>query len=398
MNLKIKGLLIFLILLTPTFCFAKTIKVDRTYYDVNDVLELDGLKYYADTDELIIENGDFISIHSDNDLNIMVLGENNFHNDRSMSSCLKGKNVKIRGSGSLNLISNSGGISADNLEINDVNITFDTKTTSIILFGESSILKFDNTNITSKSNGEMIYTSGDVYLNNSLFNINYCSNFISNFNKIFLNESELTMYFNSKIDLDKIELTNSYLMFSNDNQNYHDDYLDDDLYLKSIIRKEEIIESEEDLSEEIFDDNESISNDNIEDIIFAESNIETINDNSSSFEIVPSEENNSLSDFDFNELQNNDLSNNNYNINKELLDNSNLIENNNISSELLDNNNLIENNNKNLEVSNDSNKNIVKNTKTISSNISNLNKYFSLFMYYIGGILFYLVTKRRIHG
>ena len=384
---KLKIIVSLLLFLTPTLCFAKTIKVDRTYYDVDDILELDGLKYDAINDELTIENGNFISIHSENDLNINVIGENNFNNDRSMSSCIKGKNIKISGDGILNLTSNSGGISANNLEVNDTNINFSVKTTAIILFGDNQNLIFNNSSIKSNSLNDNFYLNGNIKLNNTNIEIE-SGNLLNGNSIVYLDNSKGIIHLTKTFDLSKISLINNTLLFSIDSESYHEDYEELDNYLKIEIK------------EDLLDENNIESNSNMEtDSTSDSSNIDE-NNLEENGDLLVVDDSESLEEID--EIFEPSIEI--YNISNEIepeVKKSNEINNNNIVND----NNLIKEEDDNKkdnintkEVPHDILKKSNKSTKVVSNPINSFKKYFSLFISYISGIIIYLFTKRRVHG
>jgi len=352
-------------------CYAKSIKIDRTYYEVDDILELEGLTYNSLTDTVILNNYNGISIQSENDLNIILEGENTLNNDRSMSSCIKGKNITISGEGSISLISNSAGIYGENISINDTNINFNVKTVSIIINSEDSNNIINNSKIISNSEQEfLLISNGEINITKSNLEIT-CLNLINSLTPINIDNSEILLYINDILNIDNLNLVGVSLSYSSDNLNYHEEYLEDDKYIKLSILNDII-------SDEIIIDNE------IEDE--EENNNEVISE-----EIVTISEDNSII-----EVSDDVVIEKNQEVKEDLVIKDN------INKE--DVNNFIEDNYDNIkndnikEVINDNNKNINEISKISSNHINVFKKYLSLFISYIGGLLFFLVTKRRVHG
>ena len=248
-----------MLFLTPTICFAKTIKIDRTYYNVDDLLELPGLMYDASTDTVTLTNANLISIQTDNDLNVILNGENTINNDRSVSACIKGNHVKILGNGTLNLISASRGISANTLEIYNTTLFGDVFTSMFVLTGDNPFIKINNSNIVFKDNESSFFIfNGGVDINDSTIvvlktislgndtlkyiNINNSYLDIIESNHIFTGNSIINVDSNSKIfiysknEIDKNIFNGSNLKYlgSVDNENYHQDLNNDDKYLKIV--------------------------------------------------------------------------------------------------------------------------------------------------------------------
>ena len=255
-----KKIIISLILfLTPTICFAKTIKIDGTNYNVDDKLELNGLIYDSSNDTLILNNATLTGIYSDNDLKIIVNGENTINNNRSVSSCIKGNHVTIEGNGKLNLISKSKGVSANKLDINNTTIIGDVFTSMFVLTGDNPIMNISNSNIvfkdlesafyivngivnivdsnviTEKTINVMSDNTNFININNSTFDV-IETNYITSGDGLIKIDSNSKLFIYSLDGLDEKNIDGESIKYlgSNDNSNYHENITNDDKYLKII--------------------------------------------------------------------------------------------------------------------------------------------------------------------
>ena len=165
---KIKLIIGLMLFLTPTICFAKDIKIDLVNYSVDDVLELNGITYNANTDTVILNNANLISIQSDNNLNIIVNGDNTIDNHRTIAECIRGKIVNITGNGTLNLLCQARGITANKVNINNTTIFGDVGTSMFVLNGTNPSLSINNSNFVFKDGEISFYIlNGGVDINNS---------------------------------------------------------------------------------------------------------------------------------------------------------------------------------------------------------------------------------------
>ena len=256
---KIKLIISIMLFLTPTICFAKEIKINRVNYDVADVLELDGLIYNAESDTIILNNADIGVIQSENDLNIIVNGENTITNTMSVSECIKGKVVNITGSGKLNLISKSRGISANQLDINNTTIIGDVSTSMFFLTGDNTNLNIVNSSIVFKSNEAAFYivngsatiidsnviiektfkiTHNEVdFINiiNSTFDVIETKYFLAGVSKINVDSnSKVFIHCLNEFNENKLFGENIKYLGSVDNNFYHESITINDRYLKVI--------------------------------------------------------------------------------------------------------------------------------------------------------------------
>ena len=249
-----------MLFLTPTICFAKEIKIDRTSYNVDDVLELNGLIYDSKSDTITLNNANLISIQTNEDLKIIVNGENTLNNDRSVSSCIRGNHVTIEGNGILNLISNSKGISANKLDINNATIFGDVFTSMFVLTGNDPSMSINNSNVVFKDSEAAFYIlngsvnindsnviiektasiSGEslnsINLNNSTFDVIESTRFaFDNLGIINIDSnSKIFMYLKNGLDSKYFDGQDIKYLGSIDNINYHENIASGDLYLKVI--------------------------------------------------------------------------------------------------------------------------------------------------------------------
>lgn len=256
---KIKIILSLMFFLTPTVCFAKEIKIDNINYNVEDILELPGLKYNAKDDSIILNNANLISIQSNNDLNIILNGNNSINNNSSILSCIEGKHVTIEGSGTLNLIGNKSGITAKVLDINNTTLYGDVFTSMFILNGDNSSVNINNSNVIFKDNETAFYivdggvninesnviikrtinlgsdTIKYINLNNSNLDIVESDNLFTNLGVINIDSSS-KVFINCKngIDLKYFNGKNIKFFGSIDNNLYHENINIEDKYLKTI--------------------------------------------------------------------------------------------------------------------------------------------------------------------
>lgn len=279
---KIKIILSLMLFLTPTICFAKTIKIDRTYYNVDNVLELSGLLYDANNDTITLTNANLISIQTDNDLKIILNGENTINNDRSVSECIKGSHVTIEGNGTLNLISASRGVSANTIDINNTTIYGDVFTSMFVLTGNDTNMNIKNSNVIFKDNESAFYiinggvnidesniiikktislgsdTLKHININNSNLDVVECNNlFIENGIMNIDSNSKVFVYCKNGLDSSNFSGENIKYYGSIDNNNYHENIKNDDKYLKVMgdfnleSKLEEIETEKEKLQQEI---------------------------------------------------------------------------------------------------------------------------------------------------
>ena len=244
-----------LLFLTPTICFAKTIKINNINYNVDSVLELDGVKYDSLNDTITLNNANITNIQTDEDLKVILIGNNTITNNRTVSECIRGKHVQIEGNGTLNLICNSRGIYANTLEITNTTIYGDVLTSMFVITGTDTNMIINNSNVIFKSksigfnivDGDLLVKDSNVIISNiislggdTINNINIVnsnldiveSEMVLNNQKLYIdNDSKVFMYSKNGIKIDCLVNSISYLG-SSDNVNYHDGILTEDKYLK----------------------------------------------------------------------------------------------------------------------------------------------------------------------
>ncbi len=189
MNLKITLILIGTLFLIPNVCLAKKIEIDDFLYDVNDILNEDNFTYDSTTDTLILKNATLKSIKTDENLKLILEGENKIITETiAKDSIIVSKNLEISGDGSLKIINDtSSAIIANHIFLN--NVTLDLEAFSALKATTDIIV--DNTVLNINAN-EALSLNRNLILNNSKINILKTNSVIKGNNlNIFINSTSL---------------------------------------------------------------------------------------------------------------------------------------------------------------------------------------------------------------
>ena len=195
-------------------CFAKTITIDSVNYNVeaNNILKKDNFTYDPNQDLLTLYNDNLKTIHTTENLNIVLEGENTFIND-NIGTTIKAKNLEIKGKGNLKITSLGKGLEIAKFTLTNTNLSIDSQDVGIVASSYDVIINNSTLEINSCEDAFRIIEK-NLYLNNSKLKIN--SKFlIGDFGKdIYVNNSNLNLKLQYGIRSSLI-----YLLYVNGNSN-----------------------------------------------------------------------------------------------------------------------------------------------------------------------------------
>lgn len=217
-KLKIFYLISLFFLLSPTYCLAKSIRIDNISYNVEDILINDNYVYNAIDDTLTLKNANLKSIKTTSDLKIILEGKNYLNNDDSLLDGISAKKIEIIGNGSLTINSKKRGIVGEKILINYTNININSDKDAICTSSNNNydfIINNSNINIETKEEVFNIVSS-DIYLNNSNIQIESAEQLTSSFGKY-------TYINNTNLNIKKIKTVNynSYYIYVNGNSDLY---------------------------------------------------------------------------------------------------------------------------------------------------------------------------------
>ena len=222
------GLIIFGII--PTKSFAKEIVIDDIKYESDKIIEQDNFIYNPNTDTLTLTNANLNTIKTNENLKIVLIGNNYIVNDNITQIAISGKRIEIEGEGILILESVNSGISGEKITINRTNLKINSKHTPLTMLSTSNHdLIINNSNLELESEGEIFnIRKGNIYLNNSNIKIIKANDVLSTYTKnLYVNNTNLnileavTMNYNQElIYVDgnsylKIKTTKNYFLDNN---------------------------------------------------------------------------------------------------------------------------------------------------------------------------------------
>jgi len=192
-NLKI--IFILIMVLIPSVCSAKTIKIDDVSYNLNigESIEEETFSYVAVSDTLTLKNANLKTVYTEENLNIVLVGNNYFKSENANS--IIGKNVTVSGDGSLNIEADFNGIAGDKITINNTTLNIKAGNFCLKVYStDNKDLIVNNSNLTLASAYNIFNAyEGNLYLNNSnILVVEGYSLLDTNSNNIYLNNTRLT--------------------------------------------------------------------------------------------------------------------------------------------------------------------------------------------------------------
>ena len=199
MKHKICMLLIFAFCFMPTICKAKSIEINREFYDVNSILEKDNFIYDPNNDTLILNNANVSIVKTEENLKIILEGDNYINNDFTNLIGIYAKNLEITGNGNLTISTNETAMYATSIKIYNTNININSEKSNFTTLNGNIVI--DNSIITSSSNGPVFNpVNHDVYLNNSSLLVEKSSYIINGLTfNTYINDSNIIVLECSKL-------------------------------------------------------------------------------------------------------------------------------------------------------------------------------------------------------
>ena len=169
----------------PVVCHAKSIEIDYLTYTTDSIIEKDNFTYNAIEDTLILKNANLELIRCNNNLKIILEGNNYI---TSPSDGIYAKKLEITGEGTLSIVANELAIMATSTKIE--NTTINLKSSGYNIAGVGGMI-INNSKITSTC-GSSIFNpvTSDVIINNSSIIINKTKNLTQDSN-FYINNSNL---------------------------------------------------------------------------------------------------------------------------------------------------------------------------------------------------------------
>ena len=203
-SLKFVLFITLLLVISPTICLAKSIRINGNLYETDSILETNTYVYNANKNTITLKNANLSSLETENDLKFILQGENKIEGSGTLDG-IKAKSIVIEGSGSLEITNVKNGIYGTKITVNNTNLKINANN---YCFNSNQDMIINNSKLVLKSQSKVFNViSNDLYFNNSKIEVVKTKNFVGNFLKnLYINNTTLNILENETLKYNQIPI------------------------------------------------------------------------------------------------------------------------------------------------------------------------------------------------